>query len=81
MMVTTQVDGKDVPVLVDGKPSSQTMAIHMIDDRHTVNVMKMNGNPIMTQKSEISVDGKVIKDESTSATPGGQTIIQYWDKK
>lgn len=81
MMVTTQVDGKDVPVLVDGKPSSQTMAIRMIDDRHTVNIMKMNGNPIMTQKSEISADGKVIKDESTSATPGGQTSIQYWDKK
>src|SRR5712692_6049054 len=33
--VLTQLDGKDVPVLVNGKPTGQTMAIRTIDSRHT----------------------------------------------
>ena len=81
MILTTQLDGKDAPILVDGKPSGETMAIRMIDDRHAINVIKMNGNPMVTQKSELSADGKVIKVESTSAVPGGQYGTEYWDKK
>ncbi len=80
MIVTTQLDGKDAPVLVDGKPSGETMAIRMIDDHHAINVIKMNGNPMVTQKSELSADGKVIKVESTSMVPGGQYGTEYWDK-
>src|SRR5204862_194683 len=64
MTVTTQVDGKDAIVSVDGKPSGQTMAIRMIDDHHAVNVMKINGNPMATQKSELFADGKVFKTET-----------------
>jgi hypothetical protein len=81
MIVTTQLDGKDAPVLVDGKPSGETMAIRLMDDRHAVNVIKMNGNELLTQKSELSVDGKVIKVESIPAVSGGQYGTEYWDKK
>jgi hypothetical protein len=81
MIVTTQLDGKDAQVLVDGKPSGETMAIRLIDDHHAINVIKMNGNPMLTQKSELSADGKVIKVESTSKVPGGQYGTEYWDKK
>ena len=81
MICTTQLDGKDATVFVDGKPSPQTMAIRMTDSRHGINVLKLNGQPMATQKSEISADGRVIKVESTAAVPGQQNGIEYWDKK
>jgi hypothetical protein len=81
MIITTQFDGKDAEVLVDGKPSGETMAIRKLDDHHTVNVIKMNGNPMVTQKSELSADGKTIKVESLPTVPGGQGGVEYWDKK
>jgi hypothetical protein len=81
MIMTTQYDGKDAQVYVDGKPSGETMAIRMVDDHHTTNVIKMNGNLFSTQKAELSADGKVIKVESTATGPGGQGGTEYWDKK
>ena len=81
MVMTTQYDGKDAQVYVDGKPSGETMAISKVDDHHTTNVIKMNGNPFVTQKSELSVDGKVIKTESTSMVAGAPNSVEYWDKK
>ncbi len=81
MVVTTQYDGKDAPVYVDGKPSGETMAISKVDDHHTTNVLKMNGNPFVTQKSELSADGKVIKTESISMVAGAPNSVEYWDKK
>jgi hypothetical protein len=81
MIVTTQLDGKDAPVFVDDKPSGETMAIRKVDDHHALNFIKMNGNPMLTQKSELSADGKVIKVESTPMIPGGQYGTEYWDKK
>lgn len=53
MIVTTQWDGKDAPVYVDEKASGETMAIRMVDDRRTTNILQMNGKPIATQKSEL----------------------------
>ena len=81
MVVTTQFDGKDATVFVDGKPSGETMAISKVDDHHTTNVLKMNGNPFVTQKSELSADGKVIKTESISMVGGAPNSIEYWEKK
>ena len=78
MIVTTLGDGKDAMVYVDGKASGETMAIRMIDARHMTNVLKMQGSTV-TQTSEISADGKVIK----TVTPGGAAgqAVEYWDKK
>jgi len=81
MVVTTQMDGKDAQVSVDGKPSGQTMAMRMLDDRHIVNVLKINGNTMATQKSEISPDGKMIKTDTTASVSGQQNGTEYWDKK
>jgi hypothetical protein len=81
LIVTTLGDGKDAVVSVDGKPSGETMAIRKVDDHHAINILKMDGNPIATQKSELSADGKVIKVESTSLVPGAQNSLEYWDKK
>jgi len=79
MVVTTQADGKDAVVSMDGKPSGETMAIRMIDDRHMINVIKMSGQTMVTQKSELSADGKQIKVES-NPSPGGPAL-EYWDRK
>ena len=81
MIVTTQWDGKDVPVYVDGKASGQTMALRMVDDRHITTIMRVDGKPMATQKSEVSVDGRMIKTETIPATPGEESTIEYWDKQ
>ena len=43
--------------------------------------IKMGGNPMTTQKSELSADGKVIKVDSSATVPGQQNGTEYWDKK
>ena len=85
MTIVTQLDGKDAPVLLNGQPSGQTMAIKLIDDRHTFAVVKFQGKEGSTAKSELSADGKVLKIENmmpSSAGGAGQVIlVEYWDKK
>jgi len=80
--VLTQLDGKDVPVLVEGKPSGQTMGIKKIDSRHTVGVVKFQGKEMGVSKGEISPDGKVLRVETdyASSNPIGKEI-QYWDRQ
>jgi len=84
MVVLTQLDGKDAPVLVNGKPSGQTMGIRMIDSRHTFAVLKLQGKEFGTSKGEVSADGKVLKVENMVATSAGNgevLQVEYWDKK
>jgi hypothetical protein len=83
--IMTPLDGKDVPVLIDGKPSGQTMGITKIDSHHTVNVIKFKGKEIGVSKAELSTNGKVIKVEtdysdSNPGAPAGKQI-QYWDRQ
>jgi hypothetical protein len=83
--IMTPLDGKDVPVLIDGKPSGQTMGITKIDSHHTVNVIKFKGKEIGVSKAELSTNGKVIKVEtdysdSNPGAPAGKQI-QYWDRR
>ena len=66
--VLTPLDGKDVPLLVNGKPSGQTMGIKRIDSRHTVTVLRFQGKETGISKAEISPDGKVLKIETDYAT-------------
>ena len=82
MVVVTQLDGKDAAVLLDGKPTGQTMAIRLIDSRHTFAVMKFEGKEGTTAKSELSADGKVLKVENMMPTAGNAVVmVEYWDKK
>src|SRR4029077_2810093 len=78
MTIVTQLDGKDAPVLLNGQPSGQTMAIKLIDDRHTFAVVKFQGKEGSTAKSELSADGKALKVENmmpSSAGGAGQVIL------
>ena len=85
MTIVTQLDGKDAPVLLNGQPTGQTMAIKRIDDRHVFAVVKFQGNEGSNAKSELSADGKVLKVENmlpSSAGAAGRVIeVEYWDKK
>ena len=84
MTVLTQLDGKDAAVSLDGKPTGQTMAIRLVDSRHTFAVMKFQGKETSTAKSELSADGKVLKVENMMGTSEGKaTVVQVelWDKK
>jgi len=80
--VLTPLDGKDVPVLVEGKPSGQTMGIKKIDSRHTVGVVKFQGKEMGISKGELSPNGKVLKVETDYADSNPiRKEIQYWDRQ
>jgi hypothetical protein len=83
MTVLTQLDGKDVPTMIDGKPMGQTVGIRSIDSRHMAGVVKFQGQQTSTSQSEISLDGKVLKVENTTSGADGKPAItvEYWDKK
>jgi hypothetical protein len=85
MTIETALDGKEVPNLVGGKPSGQTMEIRKVDDRHTFTIVKFQGKQTGVSKSEISPDGKVIKSENEIAVSGPNGMagkqVQYWDKQ
>lgn len=85
MTVESPFDGSDVPVMVGGKPSGQTMGIKRVNDRETVAVQKLNGKAFATSKSILSADGKTLNVESdvTSAV-GGQPVgkqTETWVRK
>lgn len=83
--VLTPLDGKEVPVLVNGQPSGQTMRIRKIDSRHTVTVMMFQGEERSVSKSEISPDGKVLTVETEYATSNPIRLagkqIEHWNRQ
>ncbi|MEK7786177.1 MAG: hypothetical protein AAB658_12260 [Chloroflexota bacterium] len=82
MTVDSPMDGREVPALVGGKPSGETMAIKRVDDRHYSAVVKMNGQPFGTSKGTVSPDGKSMTVES-AFQGGGQVTktIETWVRK
>ena len=84
MTVVTMLDGKESAVLVDGKPSGETMAIKRIDASHTFTVVKMLGKEFGTSKLEVSGDGRVLMVENHTASDAGQpakVTTEYWDRQ
>ena len=84
MTIVSPLDGTETPVLVNDKPSAETMAIKRIDPSHSVTVIKMGGQLFGTSRAELSADGKTIRVENENA-PGqpGQPArtIEYWDRR
>ena len=85
MTVESPFDGTDVPVLVGGKPSAETMGIKRLDERHVVAVLKMNGKPYGTSRATLSADGNTLTVE-TEVTDGvaGQPVgkqTETWLRK
>ena len=85
MSVDSPFNGSDVPALVGGKPSGETMAITRVDDRHYNAVLKMNGQPFGTSSATLSADGKTLTVESAMSmgaggAPGSKQT-EIWVKK
>jgi hypothetical protein len=85
MTVSSPFDGTEVPVLVDGKPSGETMAIKRIDDHHATTELKLNGESMGISQSTLSADGKMISviNDVTNAKlgmPVGKTT-ETWTKQ
>jgi hypothetical protein len=82
--VESPFDGSDVPVMIGGKPSGETMGIKRVDANHTVTVLKMNGKMFGTSKATISADGRTltVENDYTSAA-GGQPgkNMETWVRK
>lgn len=85
MVVESPFDGSEVPVLLDGKPSGETMAIKLVDPFHTTTVVKMNGKPFGVSKGTLSTDGKTLTVENDySASVGGNPAgkqTELWIRK
>lgn len=79
MTVDSPMDGTEVPVLVGGKPSGETMAVKRVDDRHYSAVVKMSGKPFGTSNGTVSADGKTMTVES--AFQGAEKTIETWVRK
>lgn len=85
MTVDSPLDGSDVPALIDGKPSGETMAVRRLDDHHTHTVVKLNGKPFGTSDGTLSADGKTITVlneymASVGGQPAGKTT-ETWVRK
>ena len=85
MLIETKLDGSEAPVLVDGKPSGETMAITRVDAHHAHTIIRMNGKEFATSEATLSADGKtlsVINDcaSTTGCMPVGKST-ETWVKQ
>ena len=85
LTVESQLDGRDAPVMLGGKPSGETMAIKLVDDLHMTAVLKMNGKTFGTAKGTISPDGKILTvEDNFSSAEGGPPVgkqTETWVRK
>ena len=85
MSLETKLDGSEAQVLINGKPSGETMAITRVDAHHANTIIRMNGKDFATSTATLSEDGKtlsVINDcgSTTGCTPIGKST-ETWVKQ
>jgi len=85
LSIVSKLDGNDAPLLANGKPSGETMAIKLIDKRHSSTIVKMNGKPFGTSKGAFSEDFKTLTVENDfAASVGGNQAgksTEVWIRK
>jgi hypothetical protein len=85
LTVLSALDGTEAPVLMNGRPSGETMAIKLIDKLHSVTVVKMDGKPFGTSTGTFSPDFKTLTVENDfSASPDGNRpgkSTEHWVRK
>jgi len=71
-VVESPLDGSDASVVLNGKPTGESMAIKRLDDHQTVAVLKFKGEPFGTAKWTFSPDFKTltVENEITKDTAG-----------
>ncbi len=81
MVVETRLDGAEAPVLVNGKPVAETMAIKRADEHHASTVMKMNGTVLGTNTVTLSADGKTMTVVNDFGTQPAGKYTEIWLRK
>ncbi len=85
LTLVSALDGSEAPLLINGKPSGETMSIKLLDKRHTVATVKMNGKPFGTSKATFSDDFKTMTVENDYAeSVGGNTAgksTEIWTRQ
>ena len=80
LTVESALDGSDAPEMSMGKPTGETMGIKRIDDRHTMTILKLNGQQFGTSTATISDDGKTLTIENNITAPlGGHKVGKTTD--
>ena len=79
LTVDLPMDGTEVPTMMAGKPTGQTMSAKRVDDRHYTGVVKQNGQLSLTNNATLPADGKTLTVEDKVA--GGQTVTETGVKK
>ena len=82
MTVDSPMDGTEVPALLAGKPSGETMAITRVDGSRYRAIVKMGGKPFGTSDGTVAADGRTMTVES--AFEGGgttQKTTETWIRK
>jgi hypothetical protein len=82
LTIDSPMNGTEVPALVGGKPSGETMAVTRMDDHHYSAVVKMNGQPFGSSNGVVSADGRTMTVESVTQAGGKlEKIIETWVRK
>jgi hypothetical protein len=85
LTVESPFDGTEVPVLANGQPSGETMAITRLDAHHASTIVKMNGSPFGTSRATLSADGRTLTVlNDFSASVGAQRagkFTEVWVKQ
>jgi hypothetical protein len=85
LTLVSALDGSFAPLLLNSKPSGETMSIKLIDKRHAVGTVKMNGKAFGTSKSTFSEDFKTMTVENDfSESVGGNQVgksTEIWIRK
>jgi hypothetical protein len=75
--VDSRFDGSDAPVLADGKPNGETMALKRVNERRTTTVFKRNGKVYRTSTATESADRKTLTVENEFIEPAGKMTETY----
>jgi len=85
LTIVSALDGTESPVLMNGKPSGETMAIKMVDRLHSSTVVKMDGKAFGTSKGTFAPDFSTLTVENDffGAAAGGAAgkSTERWIRK
>jgi len=74
MTVESRFDGSDAPVLADGKPNGETLALKRVDERRTTTVFKRSGKVYRTSTTTESADRKTLTVENEFVDTGNGQV-------
>ena len=85
LTIVLPLDGTSAPLLINGKPSGETMSTKLVDKLHTTTTVKMNGKPFGTSKATFSADYKTmtVENEYSESMGGNQAgkTTEVWRRK